>query len=117
MRQRHCRICSGWHDTEQPWPHNCMAHWGNPVARSTTIPVPQLIRDQMDPLQHPADGRFYDSKSQMRAVAKAHNLIEVGTEVQTDQRRHDPVTSNDVGEAIQKLNQGYRPTVQDEALN
>lgn len=115
MRQRFCRVCRGWHDVEQPWPHNCMGHWGEPVARSTAVPVPQLIRDQIEPLQHPADGKFYDSKAQIRAVAKAHNLIEVGTEKQTDTRRHDPVTRDEVGEAIQKLNQGYRPKLSTES--
>lgn len=70
-----------------------------------------LIRDQIDPLQHPADGRFYDSKAEIRAVAKAHNLIEVGTETQKDTRTNDAVTRDEVGQAVQMLNQGYKPSL------
>ncbi|MND34769.1 hypothetical protein D3C87_1657060 [compost metagenome] len=47
----------------------------------------------------------------MRAVAKAHNMIEVGNEKQTDNRTRDAVTHDDVHQAIQKLNQGYKPAV------
>ena len=38
-----------------------------------------FISDTMAPLEH-VDGRFYDSKSQFRAVTKANGCIEVGTE-------------------------------------
>jgi hypothetical protein len=88
-----------------------------PLRQRSDLPSPMLIRDHIDPLQHPADGKFYDSKSQIRAVAKAHNLIEVGTEAQKDNRVRDEVTRDDVGQAIQKLNQGYQPNVQSEALD
>jgi len=114
MRQRFCRVCREWHDAEQDWPRECMGHWGNPVARSD-MAVPMLIRDQIEPLQHPADGKFYESKAEIRRVAKAHNLIEVGTEKQQDTRRHDAVTRDEVGQAIQKLNQGYRPQLSTES--
>ncbi len=47
-------------------------------ARSA-LPCPNIISDNIAPLEH-VDGRFYTSKSQFRAVSKAHDLIEVGTE-------------------------------------
>ncbi len=114
MRQRFCRVCRGWHDAEGDWPRECMGHWGNPVARSDTIAIPTFVRDSIEPLWHPADGQYYDSKAKFRAVAKAHNMIEVGNEKQQDTRTRDPVSHDDVCEAIQKLNQGYRPTVEAE---
>lgn len=111
MRERFCRKCSSWHDADN-WPYAC---YRVNTGRSTVIPLPMLIRDQIDPLQHPADGRFYESKSEIRAVAKAHNLIEVGTETQKDTRRNDPVTRDEVGQAIQMVNNGYRPQLSTES--
>lgn len=115
MTQRHCRVCRGWHDLSAPWPYECAGHFGERKKRSTDIPLPMLIRDQMDPLQHPADMKFYDSKAEFRAVAKAHNLIEVGTETQKDTRANDLVTRDEVGQAINMLNQGYRPELSTES--
>lgn len=117
MTQRHCRICKGWHDMGEPWPMECAGHYGQRGQRSDVIPTPMIALDTIDPLQHPADGRYYTSKSEIRRVAKAHNLIEVGTERQTDNRKNDAVTRDEVGAAIQKLNSGYRPNVQSEPLS
>lgn len=115
MSQRHCRVCGAWHDLTALWPSACVGHYGEPRKRSTEIPLPMLIRDQIDPLQHPADGKYYDSKSEFRAIAKAHNLIEVGTETQKDTRTNDLVTRDEVGQAINMLNQGYRPELSTES--
>jgi hypothetical protein len=54
-------------------------------ARSK-LPCPNIISDAIAPLEH-VDGRFYTSKSQFRAVTKAHGLIEVGTEPLKPKRR------------------------------
>lgn len=80
------------------------------------LAAPMLMRDQIDPLWCPLDNQMHESKSSIRRVAKAMNAIEVGNEKQTDNRKYDAVTKNDVGQAIQKLNQGYKPNVQSEAL-
>lgn len=50
-----------------------------------------LIRDQMDPLRHMADGRTYDSKSQFRKVTKAHGCIEIGNEKEAALKPRKPV--------------------------
>ncbi len=103
-----CRHCGGWHDKMQGWPQECRPHFHSSGQRSS-LAAPMTISDHVDALQHPANGMFYDSKSKIREVAKAHNLIEVGTERQRDNRRNDACTNDEVGEAIQKLNQGYTP--------
>lgn len=49
-----------------------------PPARGA-FSCPMVISDTMDLTEH-VDGRFYDSKSQYRAVTKAHGCIEVGND-------------------------------------
>ena len=45
----------------------------------SSFPCPRVIGDTMEPTQH-VDGRHYTSKSQYRAVTKAHGMIEVGND-------------------------------------
>lgn len=82
-RQRLCRLCMTWHDTDN-WPPKCVSIRSS--GRSDALPVPYFICDTMDELQSMADGKFYNSKSAMRASYKAENnphgvdFIEVGNE-------------------------------------
>ena len=50
------------------------------------FPCPRIATDSMEPTEH-IDGKFYDSKSQFRAVTKAHGCIEIGN----DPARHKPI--------------------------
>jgi hypothetical protein len=74
-----------------------------------------LALDTMDALWHPHDGRLYESKSEFRAITKASGGEEVGNDMQADNRKADPVTRDDVGQAISMLNQGYKPNVTETA--
>ena len=51
----------------------------SPKAARSDLPLPYVISDIMEPVEQ-VDGRFYTSKSQFRAVGRAHGLVEVGTE-------------------------------------
>jgi hypothetical protein len=46
------------------------------------VPAPQarghVIEDTMSPLEHPCDGRVYESKHEFSAVTRAHGCVEVG---------------------------------------
>lgn len=70
---------------------NVIAKWvWDPASKSMVeVPVtykpkvvdaPGVIQDTMDPLEHPANGRVYDSKSAFRYVTKLHGLEERGNE-------------------------------------
>ena len=52
-----------------------------PLAESkrSDFPTPFAVSDCMDPTEH-IDGKHYTSKSQFRAVTKAHGCIEVGND-------------------------------------
>lgn len=50
---------------------------------AATIEVKPSIHvqdDTMQPLEHPADGNVYDSRSKFREVTKAHNCVEMGND-------------------------------------
>jgi hypothetical protein len=49
-------------------------------GRSPTLTTPAFLRDGMDPVQSMATGKFYDSKSAIRAEYKALGLTEVGND-------------------------------------
>lgn len=44
------------------------------------VDAPAVYQDSMDAIEHPADGRMYDSKSAFRRVTKEHGLEERGNE-------------------------------------
>lgn len=66
-----------------------------------------VISDNMQPLVHPITGKKMDSKSQFRAVTRAHGCVEVGNEVQRDTRRIEGFDSQsrkrDIAQAISQL--------------
>jgi hypothetical protein len=51
-----------------------------PAPARSHLPSPMIIGDAMDPVEHPCDGRFYDSKSGFRAVTRANDCIEIGND-------------------------------------
>lgn len=71
-------------------------------------PVRGVISDAMrDPLRHPITGKLMDSKSQFRAVTRAHGCVEVGNDRQVDSRRMDGFDTGsrkaDIARAINEL--------------
>ena len=63
-----------------------------------------VISDEMKPMRHPITNKLMDSKSQFRAVTRAHGCVEVGNDVQRDTRRMDmnPIKA-DIAQAISEL--------------
>lgn len=84
MRERHCRVCDGWHDLAKPWPHNCRAHFGERPQRGD-FPMPAVRSDRLpggvDGMMSMADGKRYDSR---RAYERA--VRDSGCEVVGDDR-------------------------------
>ena len=78
MRQRLCKVCRGWHETDA-WPAECFKP--AKVARSG-FPTPMFNADAMPAVKSMLDGLYYDSKSALRATYKAAGVIEVGNEEQ-----------------------------------
>lgn len=77
MAERFCRSCNGWHDLDQPWPAEC---WRPVAFARSDMPVPYLASDTMEPVQSMLDGKFYTSKSKLRATYRAAGVVEVGND-------------------------------------
>lgn len=76
MRQRFCRVCSGWHNPEA-WPHNCMPAQ---EAAPSHLPAPMIHSDTIEPVQSQLDGKFYDSKANLRQTYRESGVVEVGND-------------------------------------
>ena len=72
MRSRFCKVCGDWHDMDEYWPRNCLPE----RPQVSDLPRPMLIRDGLDDVWNPVDGKRYDSKSSYyKAVAASGNVI------------------------------------------
>jgi hypothetical protein len=87
--------------------------WLPAPARQPRVPVfPGIIRDHMEPAQHPCTGERFESKSAFRAVTRAHGCVELGNDApvtppqfQVDRRE----LREDIATAMQMVEQGYQP--------
>jgi len=84
-----------------------------PASAFTRPPrvAPAIIRDSIDPLRSMADGRLYDSKSQMRRAYKELGYEELGNDapLTPPPYKPDPTIVDDVAQAYQMVEQGYVP--------
>ena len=65
--------------------------------------APYVISDIMDPLQHMADGRMYDSKRRFREATKAAGCVEIGNDsALTRPRQHIPLDRRQRREDIRR---------------
>ena len=76
MRERFCKSCRGWH-TLDAWPYECMPER---TAKRSDLPSPMITLDTMDAVQSQLDGKFYESKSALRATYKQAGVVEVGND-------------------------------------
>ena len=74
--------------------------------------APSVIRDEMDPTRHMADGRYYTSKAKFREATRNAGCVEVGNELKTVTQPRRPVQmsrdqrGNDIRKTVRQL-QGY----------
>jgi hypothetical protein len=81
-------------------------------ARSS-LPAPYVIGDHLDDVQNPADGKIYESKSNYYRAVKEAGCEIVGNEAQKMVETHSEPRSNvatsEIGEALRKVKEGYKP--------
>lgn len=103
-RERLCRVCGGFHDTEKPWPWECRGHFPEPPHATM-----QIIRDCMDDTMNPANGQRYTSKRAYYKAVRAAGCEIVGNEQQKQVAPQIDDPTKDILEAVQKVKQGYKP--------
>lgn len=102
-RSRFCKTCSGWHDLAQPWPVECLGHFG------IKADAPYVRTDGMDPIRSMADGRLYDSKSAYYASVKRAGCEIIGNDTGGSPPRPGYQAGHvevDIKRAIAELNSG-----------
>lgn len=52
------------------------------TVQRSNLPFPRIISDTMEPVQSMLDGKYYTSKSRLRATYKAAGCVEVGNDPQ-----------------------------------
>lgn len=77
MASRHCDVCNGWHDLEEPWPSQCMDHYRK---RKGEDKVGLQIMKDIDPYKSVVDGSIIGGRKQHRDHLRARGLVEVGNE-------------------------------------
>lgn len=106
MRQKLCRACGKWHETDE-WPTECYAKPS--LASSDTIPVPYFICDTMEPLEHPLTGQFLTSKRQFSQITKDRGYEEVGNDPNRLKPQPKPKPDRKaIKEVVQKAAARYR---------
>ena len=86
-------------------------------ARSS-LPAPMIIRDQLDGVKNPVDGKTYDSKAAYYQAVKEAGCEIVGNEAEKlmgASRPKSTIGRAAVQEAVQKLRQGYKPAPLEQA--
>ena len=110
-RSRSCRCCGDWHDIDEPWPHNCISHFGPENLKRSDLPTPMIRVDTMGAVKSMVTGKVHDSKSALRSEYKVHGVVEMGTDAPmapAAPKKPDGVQA-DVVEALHKVKQGYKP--------
>lgn len=84
-----------------------------PEPKRSRLPFPNIMSDMMAPVQSMATGKFYDSKSAIRAEYKRLGMIEIGNDPARLRPRQKPkVDPKQVKTALEKaeakFNRGER---------
>lgn len=104
--QRYCKACTGWHDLDEPWPHNCTSHWDKSAAG------PQIVRD-IDPYvssaanKHSGKRELVGGRRQHREFLKRNDYVEVGNDSSLfkppQPQKLDLVTKREIVQAIKQI--------------
>ena len=72
------------------------------------LPTPNLTRDAIAPVRSMNDGKVYESRSQLYESYRRGGvrILEAG---EGPREREERITTREVGEAIAKVRQGYKP--------
>ena len=102
-RSRHCDICKGWHDMEEPWPTACLGHYSR---RGEANSKSMHVMGDMQPYKNVVDGTMIGGRKQHRDFLRSRGLVEVGNEKIEQRYQAPPTPVTDIKRAMDEL--GYR---------
>lgn len=96
-RQRLCRVCNKWHDTDEDWPDACLGHFRHAGVSGLTI-----IKDIEPYRAVGVPGKpVVTSRRHHRDTLRAHGLVEVGNGKMPERQRPTPGNlKRDIDDAI-----------------
>lgn len=101
-----------WTFRNGQWVDKEELRYSQPHPNRSQLPCPMVIRDHMEPIQGMHDGKIYTSKAALRKSYREGGYIEVGNDTaplfKQEYTRKD-VTIKDIGEAYDKVKNGYKP--------
>ncbi len=101
-RSRHCDVCKGWHDMEEPWPSVCLGHYRR---RDEANGKSTQIMGDMQPYRNIVDGKVIGGRRQHREFLRSRGLVEVGNEKVPQKYIEPPPVAPDIVCAMQET--GY----------
>jgi hypothetical protein len=96
-----------------PWAEVAAARRARAALKWSSLSAPMVIRDALDGVVNPCDGKAYDSKQAYYRTVRDHGCVIVGDEAEKmASSKPSPlsnVTGEEVYEAMQKVEAGYKP--------
>lgn len=96
-----------------PWAEVAAKRRARAALKWSSLSAPMVIRDALDGIVNPCDGKPYDSKRAYYQTVKDHGCVIVGNEA--EKMAESPpyplsnVTGEEINEAYQKVEAGYKP--------
>lgn len=96
-----------------PWVKVAAARRARALATRSELPAPMIIRDGLDGVLNPCDGKRYDSKGAYYRAVKDAGCVIVGNEAEkmmsAPPARAD-VKPEEIVDAMRKVEAGYKPS-------
>jgi hypothetical protein len=96
-----------------PWAQVAADRRARAAAARSDLAAPMVIRDALDGVVNPCDGKPYDSKRAYYQSVKDHGCVIVGNEAEKMAEKppnaQPDVTEREIYDAYQKVEAGYKP--------
>jgi hypothetical protein len=94
------------------WEPGTLRAWDRVESKRSSLPCPAIISDTLDGVMNPVDGKTYDSKSAYYQAVKDAGCEIVGNEMPRIPYAAPDVKAEEIGAALNKVKQGYKPELE-----
>ena len=103
MRSRYCKVCGGWHGTDDPWPEECFGHFR---PRGASIQIIKDIEPYRAVAVDIATGKppVLGGRRQHREFLKRNGYYEVGNEpIRPRKPEYDDIHPREIVQTIERI--------------